>query len=118
MINLWTIIQKTVLKCGGCFAVIVVNTGRGGLVDTDALVAGLQSGKIKAAGLDVYEVEPFRDMDHPLMKMDNVILTNQVAYQSTESFEELQYKSALYAMQGALGEMPAGAVNRDCREKK
>ena len=99
-------------------SVIVVNTGRGGLVDTDALVAGLQSGKIKAAGLDVYEVEPFRDMDHPLMKMDNVILTNHVAYQSTESFEELQYKSALYAMQGALGEMPAGAVNRDCREKK
>ena len=27
MIDLWTIIQKTVLKCGGCFAVIVVNTG-------------------------------------------------------------------------------------------
>ncbi len=28
MIHLWTIIQKTVLKCGGCFAVIVVNTAR------------------------------------------------------------------------------------------
>lgn len=98
--------------------VIVVNTGRGGLVDTDALVKGLNSGKIKAAGLDVYEEEPFHDLDHPLMKVENVILTNHVAFQSTESFEELQYKSALYAMQGAMGEMPAGAVNRDCREKR
>ena len=97
--------------------VIIVNTGRGGLVDTDALVKGLQSGKIKAAGLDVYEQEPFHDLEHPLMKMENVILTNHVAYQSTESTEELQYKSALYAMQGAQGEVPAGAVNRNCREK-
>ena len=96
--------------------VIVVNTGRGGLVDTDALVSGLRSGKIKAAGLDVYEQEPFHDLDHPLMQMENVILTNHVAFQSTESFEELQYKSALYAMQGAMGEVPAGAVNRGCRE--
>lgn len=92
-------------------SVIVVSTGRGGLVDTDALVEGLQSGKIKATGLGVYEDEPFHDLDHPLLKMDNVILTNHVANQSTESFEELQYKSALYAMQDALGEIPGGAVN-------
>lgn len=93
--------------------VIVVNTGRGGLVDTDALVAGLKSGKIKAAGLDVHEIEPFHDLSHPLMNMDNVILTPHIAFQSTEATKELEYKAALYTMQGALGEVPAGAVNRD-----
>lgn len=96
--------------------VIVVNTGRGGLVDTNALVAGLQNGKIKAAGLDVYETEPFSDVNHPLMKMENVILTNHVAFQSTEAAKELEYKAALYAIQGAMGEIPAGAVNRQCRK--
>ena len=96
--------------------VIIVNTGRGGLVDTEALVAGLESGKIKAAGLDVFENEPFHDTEHPLMKMENVILTPHVAYQSTESSRELEYKSALYAMQGAMGQIPVSAVNRKCRE--
>lgn len=96
--------------------VIVVNTGRGGLVDTDALVEGLRSGKVKAAGLDVHETEPFFDTDHPLMQMENVILTNHVAFQSTEAARELEYKAALYAMQGARGEIPAGAVNRQCRQ--
>lgn len=96
--------------------VIVVNTGRGALVDTNALVAGLQSGKIKAAGLDVHETEPFSDVNHPLMKMENVILTNHVAFQSTEAAKELEYKSALYAMQGAKGEVPASAVNKQCRK--
>ena len=94
----------------------MVNTGRGALVDTDALVAGLQSGKIKAAGLDVHETEPFSDVNHPLMKMENVILTNHVAFQSTEAARELEYKSALYAMQGAMGEVPASAVNKQCRQ--
>lgn len=96
--------------------VIIVNTGRGGLVDTEALVAGLESGKVKAAGLDVFENEPFHDTEHPLMKMENVILTPHVAYQSTESSRELEYKSALYAMQGAMGQIPVSAVNRKCRE--
>ena len=110
----WHIIDKDAIskmKDG----VIIVNTGRGGLVDTDALLKGLQSGKVKAAGLDVYETEPFNDMSHPFMKMENVILTNHVAFQSTESFEELRYRTALYAMQGALGEIPQSAINKSCR---
>lgn len=50
------------------------------------------------------------------MKMENVILTNHVAFQSTEAARELEYKSALYAMQGAMGEVPVSAVNKQCRQ--
>ena len=94
--------------------VIIVNTGRGALVDTEALLAGLQSGKVKAAGLDVHETEPFHDLDHPFMIMENVVLTPHIAVQTTESVEELQHKAVLYAIDGAMGKISAGAVNGGC----
>lgn len=93
--------------------VIIINTGRGPLVDQEALTRALQSGKVRAAGLDVYETEPFCDTENPLMKMENVVLTPHIAYQTEESFDELQYKAVLYAIQGAKGEVPDGAVNKN-----
>ncbi|WP_448854486.1 D-isomer specific 2-hydroxyacid dehydrogenase family protein [Corynebacterium frankenforstense] len=59
----------------GC---IVVNTGRGGTVDTDALVAALASGHLGGAGLDVTDPEPLPE-DHPLWAMDNVLITPHTA---------------------------------------
>src|SRR5215831_16615471 len=56
----------------------IVNTSRGALIDEGALVAGLESGKIAGAGLDVYVTEPLPD-DHPLRRVRNVILTPHVA---------------------------------------
>jgi len=56
----------------------IVNTSRGSLIDEGALVAGLESGRIAGAGLDVYVTEPLPD-DHPLRRVKNVILTPHVA---------------------------------------
>jgi phosphoglycerate dehydrogenase-like enzyme len=56
----------------------IVNTARGSLIDEDALVAGLDSGKIAGAALDAFVTEPLRD-DHPLRRAKNVILTPHVA---------------------------------------
>lgn len=53
---------------------IVVNIGRGGLIDTDALVDALDAGQISGAGLDVTAPEPLPD-GHPLWEMENVIIT-------------------------------------------
>jgi phosphoglycerate dehydrogenase-like enzyme len=51
-----------------------VNVGRGGTVDTDALVAALHAGMIAGAGLDVTDPEPL-PADHPLWKAPNLIIT-------------------------------------------
>ncbi|AZA11937.1 D-isomer specific 2-hydroxyacid dehydrogenase family protein [Corynebacterium gerontici] len=57
---------------------IVVNVGRGGLINTEDLVAALDSGQIGGAALDVTEPEPLPD-GHPLWRMDNVLITPHVA---------------------------------------
>lgn len=57
---------------------ILVNIGRGGLVDESALVRALQEGKIAGAGLDVFETEPLPE-DSPLWELENVIITPHMA---------------------------------------
>jgi phosphoglycerate dehydrogenase-like enzyme len=58
--------------------VYVVNVSRGALIDTDALVEALGSGKVTAAGLDVTDPEPLPS-DHALWKMPNVTITPHIA---------------------------------------
>lgn len=53
---------------------ILVNTARGGVVDTTALTQALAEGRIAGAGLDVTEPEPL-PRDHPLLSMENVVIT-------------------------------------------
>jgi phosphoglycerate dehydrogenase-like enzyme len=56
----------------------LINIGRGAIVDLTDLAAALAAGEIAGAGLDVFETEPLPS-DHPLWKMDNVIITPHVA---------------------------------------
>jgi D-3-phosphoglycerate dehydrogenase len=63
---------------------ILVNTARGALVDETALIAALQSGHIRHAGLDVFHAEPLKP-DHPLAKMPNVTLTSHAAFRTLEA---------------------------------
>jgi D-3-phosphoglycerate dehydrogenase len=64
--------------------VILVNTARGALVDEAALIAALQGGHIRHAGLDVFQAEPLT-ADHPLTKMPNVTLTSHAAFRTLEA---------------------------------
>ncbi|MCK6263007.1 D-2-hydroxyacid dehydrogenase [Vibrio sp. ZSDE26] len=70
---------------------ILINTGRGGLVDEQALVDALKSGQIAGAGVDVFTQEP-TDESNPLianMDMPNLLLTPHVAWGSDSSIQKL-----------------------------
>ncbi len=80
--------------------VIVVNTGRGGLVDTEALIDGILSGKVGAAGLDVYEEENanvykdrsgqvFDSVTARLCAFPNVVVTSHQAFFTTEALDAI-----------------------------
>jgi len=68
--------------------VILVNTARGALVDEAALIAALQRGHIRHAGLDVFHAEPLRP-HHPLTRMENVTLAAHAAFRTPEASENL-----------------------------
>ena len=68
--------------------VILINTSRGQLVDEAALRAALDSGKVRAAGLDVVSSEPILP-DNPLLEAKNCILTPHMAWSATEARQRL-----------------------------
>ena len=65
---------------------ILINTGRGEVVDQQALVEVLRSGHLAAAGLDVFAREPVAP-DDPILGLDNVVLAPHVAWQTRETLE-------------------------------
>jgi D-3-phosphoglycerate dehydrogenase len=67
---------------------ILVNTARGALVDEQAMIDALESGHIRHAGLDVFNIEPL-PMDHPLTKLSNVTLSAHSAFRTPEASENL-----------------------------
>jgi D-3-phosphoglycerate dehydrogenase / 2-oxoglutarate reductase len=71
----------------------LVNTARGGLVDLDALVEALDSGKLAGAALDVLPEEP-PPQDHPLLTHPRALITPHVAWYSAEAEVELRRKAA------------------------
>jgi phosphoglycerate dehydrogenase-like enzyme len=90
----------------------LVNAARGPIVDEAALTAALQEGRIAGAGLDVFEQEPL-PADHPLTKLDNVILApHAIAWT-----DDLYHGNGMGACQNILtilgGEVPKYTVNKE-----
>ena len=67
---------------------LLINTARGAIVETAALVDALNAGHLGGAGIDVYDIEPL-PADHPLLACEQVVLTPHVADQNAEGMEIL-----------------------------
>lgn len=83
---------------------VLINTGRGPLIDEQALVAALQAGKLAAAGLDVFEREP--EVTAALKSMDNVVLTPHIGSATAECRGDMVRRAAgniaQFVQQGTL----------------
>ena len=90
----------------------LINTSRGPSVDEGALIEALRGGRLSGAGLDVLEKEP-PDLQSPLLKMENVILSPHVGFYSVESISELKRRTAENVSAVLLGKLPRSVVNRE-----
>jgi D-3-phosphoglycerate dehydrogenase len=66
---------------------LLVNTSRAQLIESGALVHALRAGRPGMAAVDVFEQEPLRDPNHPLLTMDNVVCTPHIGYVTRDEFE-------------------------------
>jgi D-3-phosphoglycerate dehydrogenase len=89
---------------------ILVNTARGGVVDTTAVIQALSEKWIAGAALDVQEAEPMPG-GHPLTNLPNLILTPHSAWYSEQSIVECKRKVALSVRAVVEGRLPVAIAN-------
>lgn len=90
----------------------LINTARGGLVVQEDLVAALQKGKIAGAGLDVFAEEPLPP-DHPLTRLDNVILAPHSLAWTDQLYRDNGVQACLNILSVLAGEAPLPTVNQE-----
>jgi len=90
--------------------VVLVNTSRGPVVDLDALHNALKEEQIFAAGLDVTDPEPL-PFDHPLLKLDNIVIMPHIASASKAARDKMSWIAAKNLIAGLKGEHLPNCVN-------
>ena len=89
---------------------ILINSARGGIVNEDALYRALKDGRIWAAGLDVFDVEPV-PTDHPLLTLPNVVALPHIGSASIQTRMKMAHLSVDNLLLGLAGERPTFLVN-------
>jgi D-3-phosphoglycerate dehydrogenase len=91
---------------------LLVNTSRAPLIEPGALVDALRAGRPGMVAVDVYEEEPVRDTQHPLLNMRNVICTPHLGYVSREEYE-IQFTDIFNQILAYAAGKPINVVNPD-----
>ena len=87
----------------------IVNCARGELIDLDALIAGLDSGQVKGAALDVFPEEPFTE--HPIFSRDDVVVTPHLGASTSEAQDRAGTDTAEQVTAALTGGVVTNAVN-------
>ena len=90
--------------------VSIINLARGDLIDPNSLLVALQTGHVSAAALDVFNPEPI-PADHPILKLDNVIVASHIASTSVPAVRKLRETAARLALMALNGEPLVNVVN-------
>lgn len=90
---------------------VLINTSRGAIVDQEALVEALKSGRLSGAGLDVLEREP-PDPDDPILRLENVVLTPHTAWNTAEAEDHI-IQSTVNSIRAFVNGNPINIVNAE-----
>ena len=96
---------------------VLVNVARGAVVDEAALIEALQQNRIRGAALDVFEKQPLA-ADHPLLRLDNVVLTPHQAGLTDEAVERTSEVAAQETVRLLAGEKPQNFVNPEVWDRR
>ena len=94
---------------------VLINTSRGPVVDEGALIDALQTGKIGAAGLDVFTQEPIQK-DNKLLRLSNVVLAPHIGSASTKTRATMAKMCATNLIAALNGQKPPNLVNTEVYE--
>ena len=89
---------------------LLVNTSRAGLIEPGALVGALERGRPAMAAVDVFEQEPVRDAQHPLLLMDRVVCTPHIGYVTREEYD-IQFADVFNQILAYAAGRPINVVN-------
>ena len=90
---------------------MLVNTSRAGLVEPGALVAALRAGRPGMAAVDVFEEEPLRNVDDPLLRLENVVATPHIGYVTRDEYQ-LQFSDIFDQIAAYAAGKPINVVNQ------
>ena len=96
---------------------LLVNTSRAPLIEPMALANALRAGRPGMAAVDVYEKEPLRDVNDPLLISDNVVATPHIGYVTRDEYE-LQFTDIFDQIVAYAAGTPTNVVNPAVMDKR
>src|SRR5215212_2350596 len=96
---------------------LLVNTSRAPLIEPMALASALRAGRPGMAAVDVYEKEPLRDVNDPLLTLDNVVATPHIGYVTRDEYE-LQFTDIFDQIVDYAAGKPSNVVNPEVMDKR